>query len=239
MPFPGSTDILSLTVTPFDGTTGATVVVNGPSAGPLSPVAVTTDGGNTWTATAVYPAAGRWVAVWTVTGTGAGITEEEIWVSQVASPAALVAWRPELWQVAAYVPRRTLVGAVDGYGQALWTFDSTTTPPSHVVQLLITDACAWVAAKVDPVTDSLGGLAASAAAVRAAGIVELTYPDNRDDLTTAETLLAQATQLRADLDEANEAATGTDPEDPTANLLPEFAFPPACATSVWDVATFL
>lgn len=224
--YPGSTDVVTLVVDPYDVNTVATVVLDPPPGGtPLTPTMVSADGGHTWTATPQYPVAGKWVARFTVVGTGEGKAEEEIWVSQPAVPAALVTWRPELWQVAAYVPRRTLVGAVDGYGNALFTFDQTTQPPASVVNLLVTDACAWVAAKVNPVDDSLGGLATATAAVRAAAMVELTYPDNTQDLSTAETLLRQADQLRADLDVANAAVTGTDPEDPSAGLLPVFAFP--------------
>lgn len=226
MPYPGSIDTLTFAVEPHDNTTHVTLVVNGPNGAQLAPVPVSTDGGATWQANPTYSAVGEWVPTWTVTGTGAGIwARPEVWVSAIPSPSAGVAWRPELWHVAAYIPRRTLVGAVDGYGNALETFDSTTHPSASAVNNLVSDACAWVGLLVNPVPDVLADSARAAAAMRAAAMVELTYPDNRDDLSTAEQLLARADAMRADLDTASVAVTGTDPEDPAANLLPVYSFP--------------
>lgn len=225
MPYPGSLDALTLEVTPYNNTTLATVVLTAPNGSTSSPTAVSSDGGHTWIANPTYTQVGKWVVAWTVTGVGAGVTYEDVWVSRPASPSAGVTWRPEPWNVAAYVPRRTLVGAVDGYGVARQTFDPDTHPPVEQVQLLITDACAWVSAAVTNVDPSLYGLATTVASLYAAWAVELGYPDNRDDLSTAEQLLARATAMRTDLDAANLAATGTDPEDP-ATLLPVlYGFP--------------
>lgn len=224
MPFPGSQDTLSLVVAPFDNTTLATVTVTGPGGAVLTPSTFSTDHA-TWLANPTYTVAGTWVARWVVTGVGAGVTEESIQVSVPASPAAAVTWRPELWHVAAYIPRRTLVGAVDGYGNALETFTNDTHPSAQAVNRLISDSCAWIGVVVNPVADTLGEQARAAAAIRTAGLVELTWPDNRDDISTADALLQQAAALRVDLDTANTAATGSDPEDPAANLLPVYSFP--------------
>lgn len=228
MPYPGSTDTLTFGVDPFDGTTGVTVQVVGPDATTLTPTMITSDGGHTWAGNPQWTAAGKWVAYWTITGTGAGKTEQEIWVSQPASPAAAVSWRPELWQVADLIPGRTLVGAVDGYGNALNTFDDVSThPTASQVQRLITGACAWVLLKTGPIVadGSLDPAATEVAALRAAGLVEQGYPDNRDDLNAAAQLLAQASAMRDDLRKANEAATGQDPEEPEAHLFPVYSFP--------------
>lgn len=225
MPYPGSVDVLTLTVDPFGGDTAATVALQAPDGTSSAPTATTADGGHTWSATVVYTQVGRWAATWTVTGTGAGVTQQVVQVSRLASGTAGVVWRPEPWQVAAYVPRRTLVAASDGYGNALHTFTSSTHPPLEQVNLLITDACAWVLVKTGPVDGSLVDMATATAAVWAAAQIEAGYPDNRDDLSNAQVLQARAESMRADLAAANEAITGTDPEDPTAHLLPEFAFP--------------
>lgn len=225
MTFVGGVDVLQLTLDVYDGTTSATVTVTGPSAQILTPPAASVDGGQTWTATPSYDEAGRWVATWTVTGVGATKFGTEIWVSDLPTPGVALAWRPELWHVAAYVPRRTIVGAVDGFGVSRKTFDDTTTPSNAEVANLITDACNWVAVAAGTIDASLTEAARGAASRYAAGLVELTYPDNGDDLNTADILLKQAEQMRRDLAAANIAITVDDPATDTDNLLPVWSFP--------------
>lgn len=234
MPYPGSTDQLTLTVEPYDTDTLATLLLTAPD-GTVSTPSVSSVDHHTWTANPVYNAAGKWVARWLITGTGAGVTFEDVWVSRPASPAAAVAWRPELWQVADHIPGRTLVGAVDGYGNALATFTADTHPTDQQAQRLITAACAWVLAKTGPVDATLTDLAQTVAATWAAARIELTWPDNRDDLNTADQLYKQATDMRDDLWRANEAVTGQDPEDPQAHLFPVYSFP---APEPWGDISF-
>lgn len=225
MPYPGSIDTVTLVVETYDVTTLATVSVEAPNGTTITPTATSIDHA-TWTANPTYTQTGKWVATWTVTNTGAGVTQQDIWVSTLATGAAAVAWRPELWNVAAYVPRRTLVGAVDGYGITRRTFDNDTHPSKEEVHLLITDACAWVQLLVASPDVSLYGSAMACAAVYAASSIELGYPDNRDDLTVADALLQRATAMRADLDRANAALTGEDPENPDGSFLFQVSFPP-------------
>lgn len=231
MPYPGSLDQLSLTVDPYDTDTLATLTLTAPDGTTSSPSTASTDH-HTWAATPTYTQAGKWVAAWTVTGTGSGITYEDLWVSAPASPAAAVVWRPELWQVADLIPGRTLTGAVDGYGNALATFTADTHPTADQVQRLITGACSWVLLKTGPIDPTLSDAAREIAALRAAGLVEQGYPDNRDDLNTAAQLLAQAQAMRDDLWKANEAATGQAPEDPAA-LMPVYSFDPPNPQGGW------
>jgi hypothetical protein len=237
--YPGSTDTLSLTVDPFDATTGVTVVVEASDGTTLTPTMVTADSGHTWTGNPVYPLAGEWVAHYVVIGTGAGVTEQEIWVSTPASPQAAVAWRPDAWHVADYIPGRTLVGAVDGYGNALNTFTGDTHPPLGTVQRLITAGCAWVGARVANVDSTLTDLARAAAACWAAAQVERGYPDNSKETADAAELFRQANALRDDLQRANEAVTGEDPEDPQAHLMPVYSFPNAATIAPWGDWDFL
>jgi hypothetical protein len=136
-----------------------------------------------------------------------------------------VAWRPDRWRVANYVPGRTLVAAVDGYGNALNTFDDTTHPTGTQVDGLITDACAWVAVKTGVVDPSLYDMASATAAVYAASAVERGYPDANSDTNTAGQLWQQAQSMRADLAAANAALTGEEPADPTSHLVPVYGFP--------------
>jgi hypothetical protein len=73
--YTGSPVVLTLDVTPFDGTTEATVAVTTPLGVSLAPTADFVDDRGTWQATltaAQVPGPGEYVAVWTVTGTGAG-----------------------------------------------------------------------------------------------------------------------------------------------------------------------
>lgn len=76
--YAGSSATAELTVTPFDGTTAATLTVTNPAGttSTVSPAPATSNGGNTWTATVAYPAAGRYVLKWTVTGTGARVDRQ-------------------------------------------------------------------------------------------------------------------------------------------------------------------
>lgn len=227
MAFPGGVGEISISITPSDGTTTVTVHLDGPDGATLDPTPISTDGGATWVAYPTYTVAGEWIATWTVDGTGAGLEPQHVIVSHLPSPAATVAWRPDLWNVAAYVPRRTLVGAVDGYGNALDTFDQTTLPKGNVVDRLITDACAWVLLLAGPIDTTLYPAALGCAAMRVAALVELSYPDNRDDLTNAKDLLAQADAWRKDLAAANHALGEDDPATTADDLLPVWLFPRA------------
>jgi hypothetical protein len=141
----------------------------------------------------------------------------------------LPGWAPTLERVAAYVPRRALVGAVSGYGEAQPAFSTDTYPTAQQVSLLVADACQWVQLAAGPIVTTLEEAAQTCAAKYAAGYVELGYPDNRDDLSDAKILLDQAALLRKDLAAANIAASET-PDDPTTladNVLPVWSFPEA------------
>ncbi len=228
MAFVGSVGTITLGV-PDGGepATTVTVVLTGPDGiTTLNPTPVSSDGHLTWTAYPAYTLAGKWVAVWTVNG--ADLQPQEIYVSALPVPGSVPAWRPELWNVAAYVPRRTLVGAVDGFGVPRRTFDAATFPSSDVVHLLISGACAWTTLTTGPVQEPLSAAALDCAAMRAAGLVEQGYPDNRDDLSAAEALLKLADAMRKDLAAANVALSGDDPSTNVDDLLPEFVFPRAC-----------
>lgn len=229
MPDVGDYTTPQLTVSPFDGTTAATLTVHAPDGTTSTPTASTSDGGAHWTTTAVaFTQAGWWLLTWQVTGTGAGTEYQRVYVSPAPTGPA---WTPDLPAVAKYVPRRTVVAAANGYGTPLATFDSTTHPTGAQVEALIADAVAWVQVRVGvgagDIAAGLFGVATRAASLWAAGMVELTYPDNRDDLSTANALLAEARTAREELWAANIATTGTDVEDPAANLMPLWSFPAA------------
>lgn len=81
MPDVGDMVTAQLTVSPYDGTTQATLAVTAPDGAVSHPVATTVDGGQTWTAPLTYTMAGVWRLSWTVTGTGASVEHELVSVA--------------------------------------------------------------------------------------------------------------------------------------------------------------
>lgn len=225
MPDVGDYTTPRLLVTPFDGTTAATLTVHAPDGTTSNPVPSTTDGGHTWaTSPVALNAAGWWLLTWTVAGVGAGSENQRIFVDAAPSGPS---WAPDLPRVADYIPQRTLVGAVDGYGSPADSFTPDTHPTDAQVTRLIAEACTWVTTRTGTIDASLVDSATSCAALRTAGMVELAYPDTSRDAGVATELLRQADAMRTDLAKANEAITGDDPEDPAAHLLPLWSFPAA------------
>jgi hypothetical protein len=78
----GDIATFTLTVTPFDGTTAATVTVKAPDGTVTAATPTPSGGGTTWTARVPLTAAGAWYIGWTVTGTGAGVQ----WDTAVVEP---------------------------------------------------------------------------------------------------------------------------------------------------------
>lgn len=230
MPYVGGTEVATLTVDDYDNTTAAVLNVTDPSGTTVAadPAAATTDGGNNWSTEVAYPEPGTWILTWTVTGAGANVKPLLVFV-ETGPAAGGPLWRPGRDAVARYVPGRTLVlNRVLGSNEMLQTFDSTTKPDGQTVDALITDAVAWVLTATGPIAASptnLAELARAAAAIWAASAIEQGWPDRNTDVSTAADLLAKATAMRKDLALANEAATGEDPTDPSASLLPLYQFP--------------
>ena len=222
-----------LDVDPGDATTAGTLMVTAPDGTTTTP-AVTpgtpADGTVRLTAAAVtYTQPGRWVLNWTVTGVGAGAESATVFV--VPQPTAGgPTWLPGRSRVASYVPSRTLstTPGPDGEVHEL-TFNSTTRPTGVMVDRLIADAAARVAARVGTVHDTLHGAASVVVAILAAVAVERGWPDDEDttqSLQRANDLERQAGLLLDELATANESA-GEPPVSPGANLLPRWSFPSA------------
>lgn len=85
MPDVGASTTPSLTVDPFDLTTAATLTVYAPDGTTTTPAIATADAGETWeTSDAVtFSAPNWWVFAWEVTGTGAGVRMEHVFVGPV------------------------------------------------------------------------------------------------------------------------------------------------------------
>lgn len=91
----GDVEVPTLQVTPYDGTTTATLTVTAPDGTVTTPNVTSSDddpevGTQTWTGEAVtYDQAGRWVLAWTVAGTGASAEDQEVYV-----PAPVLSAQP-------------------------------------------------------------------------------------------------------------------------------------------------
>lgn len=126
MPDVGDFHTPTLTVSPFDGTTAATVVITRPDATTTSPATATSDGGATWTATSTqFTLAGTWLEDWTVTGTGKGVQQFRVTIP--ATPTGLGA---------PYVS----VAELKGYLNLL----ATDTTEDDRLQTALTTASSWV-----------------------------------------------------------------------------------------------
>lgn len=147
----------------------------------------------------------------------------------------LYPWAPDTSRVAAYVTARTAEYETPHLTRPAEDFSDSTVPSDRQVQLLITDACAWVIAGLSrPLASGLTaatvlGYATSCAALRAAGLVEAAYLRSVDTVNMAELWLREATQMLAQLDSANNdwwlgvaGATEAGSED---ELLPVGYFP--------------
>lgn len=247
MPELGGSIVPQVDVYTWDTTTAATLTVidpDGVTTAGANPVAnlvtVTADGVPTqvqrWTVDPIMLGKPkRWVFVWHVVNTGGGTKSETVWVEAPPQPGG-VAWRPTLSRVASYVPSRPLVPAADGSNRDLMTFDATTRPTGAQVDQLIDDAVNWVTDRCGTLATALYESATACAAIRAAGFVELGYPERNDPMkstanTTSDRLLKQADLMLESLAARNEALTGADGDtpDPAVALMPRWSFPPAPA----------
>lgn len=134
------------------------------------------------------------------------------------------AWTPDLPAVAAYITSRTLDNTVPGDDTPTTTFSDDTVPTDAQVRAVIAGAVEWVTSVTGPIDSTLTDLATSTAAIRTAGIVELSFPLRNADVDNAQALIDLATAQRTDLASANIATTGTDPHE-AAQLEPQWAMP--------------
>jgi hypothetical protein len=138
-------------------------------------------------------------------------------------------WAPTLAQVGSYIPART--AAVDTTSDTLLgTFTAATVPTGDQVTTLISDACAWMLLRTGEIITTPARrprtwtrMATATAAVRTAGMVELSFPLRDGDLNTSAQLLALADTMLTQLVEANATAGAVDASEPA--LLPTGQFP--------------
>ena len=140
-------------------------------------------------------------------------------------------WAPTLAQVGSYIPARTMAVQTTS-DEPLNTFTTETRPTGAQVASIITGACSWVILRTGTIITTgppaaivaaLTAAATATAAVRAAGMVELSYPVRQGDINTSAQLLAQAETMLTQLVEANASAGAVDAAEPV--LLPTGQFP--------------
>lgn len=146
--------------------------------------------------------AGIWRWTYTATGTVTDTTEGAVYVWPAGT---VVPWRPGRKQVAKYVPERTL--AADQLTDVpAGDFTEATVPTATQADDHIEAAVSWVALRTGTLDPSVYVDAAEVAAIRAAGMIELSYVIRDGDVNTGQALLAQADAMIERLVLANEAA---------------------------------
>lgn len=223
------TSRLKLGVAP-DGTTVATVIVQRPDG---TAIAVSpggwvgdektvqfwaTDDGTAGGTTA--SAAGDWLVVWKVTGTGASVTPKVYNVAPLPGTSTRPAWSPFLSDVADHVPFLTIDTTQPAEQVYLGTFTGVTSPTDEVAQRHIDRAASVVGAGFGTLTGALPGMARTVTALWAAASLCRAFA--RDDATRslADSLTAQANAQLKILQGAVENAGSS-----TLNALPVLIAP--------------
>lgn len=225
------TSRLTLGVTP-DVTTVVTVAVTAPD-GTAQTVTGPTQVGATdvWTAQWTAALAGDYAAVWTVTGTGAGVQAKIFNVR--ALPVAgddRPAWAPFLSDVADHVPYLTVDTVTPGSATFYGTWNGNTSPTDEQAMRLVDQAVTSVAAAVGTVNAALHGMARIVASLRAAASILRAYP--RDPNDPNDRALAADLDRRADAELARLIDANTSLGEstvPPSGLLPVYSFSPPVA----------
>lgn len=191
-----------LTDAPTDAT--VTVAVTRPDGTAEPPVGATHVTTGVYDATWIADVAGVWR--WTFTATGA-LSDTTEGAAYVWAAGTVVPWVPGRRQVAKYVAERS-VPADQSSDVPLNDFTAATNPTAPQADEHIAAAVAWVSAACGQVVAALYASATEVAAVRAAGMIELSFPVRNADIDTAQVLLGQADRWLTTLVEANEDAGG-------------------------------
>lgn len=226
------TSRLRLGVAP-DGSTVATLVVSRPDGTPIANPAIGAWVGDEktaqWYATndgtagaPTGPAVGDWLAVWTVTGTGATVAPKVYPVQPLPGTSTRPQWMPFLSEVADYCPYLTLDSTVPGAQTYLGTFTGATTPTDEQAQR-------HVARVADPIRDrwpdlSTGvyRLARTYVTLRSAANIIRAFGRTDAERAAASDLASQADTVWL---EFSTAANDTTTSPTAAAQVPVWAFP--------------
>jgi hypothetical protein len=231
------TSRLTLGVTP-DGSTTVTVTVTRPDgtviAG-LVPGAWSGTNGDEktvqWFATntgaagaATDSAAGDWLAVWQVGGTGASVVAKVYPVAPLPGNATRVPWSPFLSDVADHVPWLTTSVIAPGSQTYLGTFTGNTSPTDEQAQRHINSAVAFISARFSTLTAAMYPLARAVAAMWAAATLARAFARSADDRAAADALERLATRELETLTEVADEA-GATPLSPQPVLIAPLPVP--------------
>lgn len=196
------TSRLTLGVTP-DGSTVVTITVTRPDGSAITPPPISPFTGDVktaqWYATddgtvsgTTANAAGDWLAVWRITGTGANVAAKVYNVAPLPGTSTRVAWSPFLSSVADHVPYLTVDTTTPGSQLYLGTFTGDTTPTDEVAQRHVDYAVALMTPAIPSISAVLYPAARAVAALRAAASLARAYPRRPEDLAAAAALDARA-----------------------------------------------
>ena len=134
------------------------------------------------------------------------------------------AWDPTTVQVADYVTSRTVSAATPGDDTPLGDFTADTYPTGDQVNRIIQGSSSWVSAEAGSIDTTLYDLATTVAALHAAAMVELTYPERNADVSVvAERLLDEAHRHLETLTRANAGIGQSGPD--AVSMIPQYSFP--------------
>lgn len=173
-----------------------------------------TDAGTTDTA------AGDWLAVWKVTGTGASVTAKIYNVAPLPGTSTRVTWSPFLSDVADHVPYLTIDPTVPGSQVYLGTFTGYTSPTDEQAQRHVDRAVSIVGAGFTTLTGDLPAMARSVSAVWAAATLCRAFARDAETVARAADLMRQA---QADLKVLQTAVDNA--SESTSNALPVLMAP--------------
>lgn len=227
-----------LDVYPYDDTTAASLEVRPPGVTPYdagactaSLVTVDIDGTPTvvqrWTAPPAVIGApyGWWVFAWTVNGVGADAPEQRVHIPPPPTSGGPT-WVPSRARVATYIPERTVEVDRLSSGAPALDFTDDTRPTATQMDQQIEDAVGWVSVTCGDVHADLFEAARGVAAIRAAGMAEISWPVRDGDLNAGRDLLAQADNALKALKTRNDLLT-EEPVDPDQSArMPVWSFPP-------------
>lgn len=197
------TSRLKLGIVP-DGTTNVTITVTRPDGTAIVSPALsgwinTDEKVAQWYATddgtpggTRLSAAGDWLIVWTVTGTGASVTAKVYPVRELPGTSTRPAWSPFLSDVADFVPVLTIDATAPGSQTYLGTFTGNTSPTDEQAQRHVDAAVAFVGAGFGTLTVPLQRMARTVAAMRAAATLARAFARDAGMETLAASLERQA-----------------------------------------------
>jgi hypothetical protein len=190
---------LTLGVTP-DGTTIPSIMIYRPDGTSFSP-SITGPTVQDYTAPFTAAQSGDYVAVWSITGTGAGVQSKVYNVRSLPSPSnTRPSWAPFLSEVGDYAPNKTR-DITPGSNIIFGTFNGLTQPDDGQVQRMLDKVCTGIISVLGNVSVTQGPQAAAYAAVRTAADIELAWPERAADLTLYNALTTRADAEFKKLDE--------------------------------------